>query len=452
MRRTVLVATLLIVAGSLFAAEAGTAPSPDTLAASAVPAGTLRVTTSGNANIRFSPSSTAGKVIVTLPKGADIEILGPAKVADWFVIRFPREGKAWVHTKVLEPIDGGKRWRVTQDRSRARDDSTLRGEIIAELSKGEILEDMGRLNGEWRAVYLPNAVAYVHKSVLNLPKDLGVEIAKSGERAHQADDVWLSAQAVYASYYSALKANPQNALVLDWEGLGKQFDIVIHDHADADVRVGAQRLKDGIVNVAAAALNLQKAKGLAPVKSTGDMPAVVALSGQPLPNQPTQPGISTKPQTGPLVDPLTPAMLSVPTPEVTPLPPATVQMPVIQTPAGQTPVVQTPVAQTPAVEAGPAPAPLAVPTPPAAVKRVAAQGFVTQQNFDQLGVTDVLVDGDGNVVALLKLKVGADLQFSSYIMRWVGVYGEVQQVERAKHGLNHDLPLIIVDDLTLNPR
>ena len=444
MRRPVLVAALLAVVASgdaLFAADAGTAPSPDALAASASPAGSLRVLTAANANVRYSPNSTAGKVIVTLPKGAEVEILGPAKVADWFVIRFPREGKAWVHSKVLQSVDGGKRWRVTEDRSRARDDSTLRSEIVAELSKGEILEDMGRLNGEWRAVYLPNAVAYIHKSVLVLPKDMNIAIIESGERAKRANDVWVSAQNVYASYYDALKANPQNALVLDWEGLGKQFDIVIHDHADADVRVSAQRLKDGIVNVASAALNLQKAKGIAPVKSTGDMPAVVAVTGQPVSGQSaTGQSASAKPNTqvGPLVDPLIPAMLTIPATEVTPLPPAAIAPPVVT--------------QVEVQPAGQNPAPLTVPTPPVAPKKVAAQGFVTQQNFDQLGVTDVLIDGDSNVVALLKPKVGADLQLSSYIMRWVGVYGETQQVERAKHGLNHDVPLIIVDDLTLNPR
>lgn len=447
MRRPVLVAALLAVVasgGSLFAADAGAAPSPDALIASTSPAGSLRVQTAANANVRYSPSSTAGKVIVTLAKGSEVEILGPAKVADWFVIRFPREGKAWVHSKVLQAVDGGKRWRVTEDRSRARDDSTLRSEIVAELSKGEILEDMGRLNGEWRAVYLPNAVAYIHKSVLVLPKDMNEAIAQSSERAKRANDVWVSAQNVYASYYNALKANPQNALVLDWEGLGRQFDIVIRDHADADVRVGSQRLKDGIVNVASAALNLQKAKGIAPVKTTGDMPALVASSGQPLPNQPASSG-----QAGPLVDPLIPAMLTVPQPEVTPLPPEAVAPPL--TPPGAQSLAQ-PGAAVEAQPAGQNPAPLTVPPPPVAPQQVVAQGFVTQQNFDQVGVTDVLVDGDSNVVALLKPKVGSDLQLSSYIMRWVGVYGETQQVERAKHGLNHDVPLIIVDDLTLNPR
>ncbi len=443
MRRPVLVATMLILAacgGSAYAADAGNglAPSPDALAANVAPVGSLRVTTATNANVRYTPNAPEGKVIVTLPKGAEVEILGPAKVADWYVIRFPREGKAWVHSKVLQSVDGGKRWRVTEDRSRARDDSTLRSEIVAELNKGEILEDMGRLNGEWRAVYLPNAVAYIHKSVLNLPTDMHAAIVASSEKARHADGIWSDAQTVYASYYAALQKNPQNALVLDWEGLAKQFDIVIHDHADADVRVSAQRLKDGIINVAAAAVNLQKAKGIAPVKSTGDMPVpvVVADNGQALPGQ-ALPAIG-KPatQTGPLVDPLTPERLTVPQAEVTPLPPEAVK----------------PLPPVEAVPAGATPTQLAVPTPPVASKKVAAQGFVTQQNFDQLGVTDVLVDGDGNVVALLKPKVGVDLQFSSYIMRWVGVYGEVQQVERAKHGLNHDLPLIIVDDLTLNPR
>jgi hypothetical protein len=89
-----------------------------------------------------------------------------------------------------------------------------------------------------------------------------------------------------------------------------------------------------------------------------------------------------------------------------------------------------------------------VPVP--AVKAFAAEGFVTQQNFEQVGATEVLVDGDSNIVAFLKVAVGKDVQLSEYYWRWVGVNGEVQKVEQSKHNLGRDVPLVIVDSLSLS--
>jgi uncharacterized protein YgiM (DUF1202 family) len=431
MRRVVLVAALAALIPTLSAADA-TAPapslapapaaSPDALAAGAGSDSSVRVTLSKNGNVRFAPT-TQSKVIVTLPGRSEVEILGPAKVAGWYVIRFPHEGSAWVHQKVLQAVDGGKRWRVTEDKARARDDSTLGGGIVCELAKGEIVEDKGRLNGDWRAVYLPNAVAYISGSVLDMPADLGIARTKSGERAKEAATVWTNAQAVYASYYDALQKNPQNALVLDWDGLSKAFDQVIHDHADPDVRTSAQRLRDGIVNVAAAAANLQKAKGITPVKVPSDIallsptPATgtTTAAPQPVPGKVTDAG-----------DILKPPSLTVP---------------------GEQPA---PTVLVPPVEIGPKPTP--APQPVAATKAFAAEGFVTQQKFEGLGVSEVLVDGDSNVVAFLQIKVGKDIQLSEYYWRWVGVRGEVQQVDPAKHTLGRNVPLVIVEDLSLSGR
>lgn len=97
-----------------------------------------------------------------------------------------------------------------------------------------------------------------------------------------------------------------------------------------------------------------------------------------------------------------------------------------------------------------APAEIAKPIAPAvAVKSFAVEGFVTQQNFEQVGVTEVLVDGDSNIVAFLKVQVGKDVQLSEYYWRWVGVKGEVQKVDQSKHNLGRDVPLVIVDGLSL---
>ncbi len=436
MRRLALVAVLtaLFTPSAVWTAESALAPSADSIAAGATPAGSLRVILAKNGNVRYAPT-TQSKVIVTLPSKSEVEILGPAKVAGWYVIRFPREGSAWVHSKVLQAVDGGKRWRVTEDRSRARDDSTLRSEIVAELNKGEILEDKGRINGDWRAVFLPNAVAYISASVLDMPSNLAQAQKDAATRATEAVQTWGTAQSVYASFFDQLKSNPQNALVLDWQGLAVQLDSVIRNHPDADVRVSAQRIKDGIINVAAAAKNVQLAKGITPT-------AGLAVEASPIPgaavttNTTTTGTISTKTgvvqTSGTSGDPLAPALLNVPNPApvptiaVTPIPLNTAIEPLAPTEIPQAPV-----------------------TPVAAAKPFAVEGFVTQQNFEQVGVTEVLVDGDSNIVAFLKVQVGKDVQLSEYYWRWVGVKGEVQKVDQSKHNLGRDVPLVIVDGLSL---
>ena len=424
MRRLALVAVLtaLFAPSAVWTAESALAPTADSLAAGAAPAGSLRVILAKNGNVRYAPT-TQSKVIVTLPAKSEVEILGSAKVTGWYVIRFPREGNAWVHSKVLQAVDGGKRWRVTEDRSRARDDSTLRSEIVAELNKGEILEDKGRINGDWRAVYLPNAVAYISSTVLDMPANLEQARKDADTRAAEAVQIWGTAQSTYENFFDQLKNNPQNALVLDWQGLMVQLDSVIRNHPDADVRISAQRIKDGIVNVAAAARNVQVARGITPTISPGNNATPIAGAATAA----TDASAATAAQTsGTSGDPLAPPKLSVPDP--------------------------TPVTAIPAIISEPLPpAEISKPAAPVpAVKAFAAEGFVTQQNFEQVGATEVLVDGDSNIVAFLKVAVGKDVQLSEYYWRWVGVNGEVQKVEQSKHNLGRDVPLVIVDSLSLS--
>jgi uncharacterized protein YgiM (DUF1202 family) len=416
MARSPLVASLaLLVAGALAAAEPNLAPTPDLaplvtptpaqLLENAAPAGSFRATLKKNGNVRFAP--VEGKIILTLKAGTEVEILGPAKATGWYVVRFPRDGRAWVHAKVLNPVDGGKRWRVIEDQARARDDATMGAGVVTTLLKGEVLEDRGQQVGDWRAVYLPNAVAYISGSVLEVPANLDELRKANAQRATDADAVWTTAQGTYATYAAAAQSNLQHALSLDWDGLARQFDVVARDHADPGVRMAATRLKDGIVNVAAASLNLQRAKGIAPVQHPSDPAATSTGAGgtTPVPVL-SVPGVTD------VGDPLAPPKLSVP--DVVP----NVSKPVDTA------------AVTPAVP-------------------VAAQGFVSQQQFEALGVNEVLVDGDSNIVALIKVKPGADIQLSEYYWRWVGVRGEVQLVDQEKHGLGRVVPLIIVDDVTL---
>ena len=42
---------------------------------------------------------------------------------------FPREGKVWVHTKNLKPLDGGARYQVTQEQTRARNDASVKSRM-----------------------------------------------------------------------------------------------------------------------------------------------------------------------------------------------------------------------------------------------------------------------------------------------------------------------------------
>jgi len=91
-------------------------------------------------------------------------------------------------------------------------------------------------------------------------------------------------------------------------------------------------------------------------------------------------------------------------------------------------------------------APLA---PVTSVSAFAAQGFVDQQRFSEVGTNDVLIDGDGNVVAFLKVKDGSAIVLSEFVWRPVGVIGSKELVDQAKHSLKRDIPLIIVEDVKI---
>ncbi len=373
MRSLLLVAT----AAALFAADAVPAPATPAPAPAASVAG-LKAVLTKNGNVRYGPSTQA-KVVVTLSAGQEIELLGAAQVKDWYVIRFPQAGKAWVHRKVLQSIDGGKRWQVTEDKARARDDATLGAVVVAELTKGDILDDKALTVGDWQAVTLPNAVAYLHRSVLALPSDLSGAVAANKEKQAAADAAWQAAQATYAAYYEAAKQDSAKALALDWAGLSARLGQIAGDHPDVAVRIAATRLKDGISTVNIASLAVHKANGTTPPATT--------------------------------VDPLAPKMLAVP-------------------------------ATTDAAK------PLAAPTLVVPAKTWVSEGLLNQRSVAAQGSEYALLNGDGDVVALLKPKVGAEIAFSEYYWRWVGVRGETSMVDLD----GKQVPLILVEDLGLSSR
>ncbi|MCS6970308.1 MAG: SH3 domain-containing protein [Planctomycetota bacterium] len=341
------------------------------------------------ANVRFAPSTSA-KIVVTLAAGSEVEVFGPAKeAADWFVIRFPREGRVWVHSRNLKPLDGGLRYQVTQAQTKARDDARLTADVVAELNEGDIVEDRGQVVGDWRAVAIPDAVAFVHKSVLKLPPDLDARLRARAAAAEAAERAWQQAMVIYAQYVDQVKANPKAAVGLDWAGLVRLLDSVVNDHASASVRLAATRVRESIAQLVPPAQEVAKKEGIQP-------PA-------PLP------------------------------------PPA----PRSEAPASPPPA------------AAPAPRPLSdqearavLAARPASSAWQATGLLVLDDRYaERVGTRVVLMDENGDPVAFIKPKEGADLRVSEFVNRFVGAAGEVYTVPPEQSGLPRPVKLILAQQL-----
>jgi uncharacterized protein YgiM (DUF1202 family) len=332
-----------------------------------------------NANVRFGPSTSA-KVVVTLKAGTQVEVFGPSKAsADWYVVRFPKEGKVWVHSKNLKALDGGLRYQVTTDKTRARNDSTLSADVVAELNAGDVVEDKGLVVGDWRAVNIPDAVAYVHTSLVNMPADAQAAIDARIRTAANADLVWQQALSTYARFVETAKANPKAAVDLDWAGLATQLDVVVAGHASAATKIAAKRVRESI-----AAL-IKPATDLAP------------LIGKTAPTPIAPPPTTTAP----------PADVATATPVIPPLPP----MP-----------------------------------PPSQYQ---AEGLLVQDDsfMAKVGTRDVLMDGNGDVIAFIKAKDGVDLKLSEIQQRYVGAKGELLSVAPELSGLANPTKLVVATDV-----
>jgi hypothetical protein len=344
--------------------------------------------------VRFGPT-TSSKVVVTLKAGDTVEVFGPSKSsAEWYVIRFPKQGKVWVHTKNLAPLDGGARYKVVQDKTRARNDATLSADVVAELGLGEVVEDKGQVVGDWRAVNIPDAVAYVHKSLLKLPANVEQGFVDQAQKAVVADQAWQKAMATYTQYVETVKASPKAAVGLDWASLAGQLDIVTAGHASASVRNAAKRVRDSIAALVPAAQELAPTIGQTP-----------------------------------------PASLPTPAPTVA-APVADPAKPVAGTEAaGPKPLSPEEVAKL--VAAKPVPS------------IYQAEGMLVQddQYSAKVGTRDLLQDGDGNVIAFIKAKDGVDLKLSELQWREVGAKGEVQVIAPEQSGLSKPVKLIVATDV-----
>lgn len=375
----------------------------------------VTTTMSKRGNVRFGPSTQA-KTITTLDAGAPVEVLGIAQgMPEWYVVRFPREGSAWIHEKVIQPDASGKKARIIEDRARVRDDARQGGNIVAELALGEEVEIKERARvGAWVPVYPPSAVGYVHKSVLVIPQGPGQpQLPQADEKPNQLDAVNDEAIARYAAYKRALDTNPNIAATLDWEYLDMQLAQVVDGHPNERVKLAAKRLKDRIAPVVAAVLRVQRDNGITPVRDVpGEEPIAKhdptpAKPDQPKPDQPKpdQP----KPDQPKGIDPL-------------PKPPANVDG--VKEAINQKPL-------------------------PAAMQ-FAAQGFLEERAVAAVGTNHVIIDKNGKICAFVKTKPGVDLQLSEFFWRLVGVKGDAQPIEAEKHGQGGGaIPLVLVEDVAL---
>jgi hypothetical protein len=368
----------------------------------------ISATVTSRTNVRYGPN-TNSRIVCTLDPGDAVEILGPAEVPDWFVIRFPQKGQAWVDGKNLQPLDGGKRWKVMTDGTRARDDATLKGGIVAELAKDEVIDDRNSARGNWHAVYIPSAIAYVSKKLVTLPNPQAIQAMRDAQQ--KAAALWEAAQARYRELYQQLQKQPDSAADVDWSPLLEQLDEVAKTHGEAAVRLTAQRIHDGIADVARKAKEFREAHG------TTKPPTTVASA--------TTGGGTTGGTAG--------------TGEIHKLPPDQGDLSVPDNGNGQQ---------------QPAPAkqqPLPSPQTPAAT--FTAVGFISENtDYPKVGAPNLLLDGNSKVVAFLAPKAGSPVNLAEYYWRWVGVSGTTKDLDPALHGLGGKIPLIEVDAVQLQKK
>ncbi len=400
-----LLSLTLVALAALMPGPVQAAVGPDTDDASKPVQKTVPAVFTRNGNVRYGPDQKA-KPVVMLKAESQVEVIGTALGApDWLVIRFPKEGKAWVREDKITPIDDGKRWRVIRDRSNARDDATQGANIVAQLAVGEVLEDKGQKVGNWVAVYIPNAIAYTHKDNVRLasappaagqtattttPGDVVAAVRTVSEenrkQAEESERVWSAAVSTYGDFRDSVTARLEVALNKDWDGLERQLAEVIEKHPSQATRLAAAQIKVAIDKVKTEAKAYAAAKNLEikvtdPVKEPGKTAAPVHAGAGP-----TTPGAN---------------------PGVAALP-------------GKV-----------------------------AVSPYAADGLLVQKDLTALDIHYAIMDGDGNVKAYLKAKDPATLQLSEFYYRNVGVKGAKEPIDAAKAGLENPAPLVTVEEVVL---
>ena len=208
-------------------------------------------------NIRFGPS-IKDDIVCTLNADTPIHILGkPEGMENWFKIKFPSQGHAWVHGMNLVQTDKERILRVTTNGTNVRRDATKGGEVVIKLNRNDEVRWQGPKVGQWYAVYVPNAEVYVHASVVHVEdeavaktpvensggvKPAPTELNNNKHAHHPTQQLWKKCIERYESYYQQYQADNQKGLTLDWMGLSVDLQRVVQDHPELRTRIKAKRL------------------------------------------------------------------------------------------------------------------------------------------------------------------------------------------------------------------
>ncbi len=435
-----------------------------------VAAQTRQATVSGRGNIRFGPSTQA-PVVTTLEDGTTVEVIGPVAGKDgWYEIRFPPQGGAWVHGRNLAQTEDPRALRVTQDGVRVRDDARLRSNLVTQLDAGDIVTWKGRMvdgqwagitHGGWYKVHPPGAVAYAHRIVLDFGREAPPQVA-----AREADDdagtvagaggsrqlspierTWRNARTLYERYRTAVDADPQRALELDWQGLVDRLDRVVEDHGSFRTRLLADSLRKRVGKIAWLARKHQSERGIEPKR---DIPELTGSADEPEPvDEPALAAVEDLPQRVPEE----PRERQQP-PPAQPQPQREPQQPEPKPePVREPPVAVTPEPEPPRVEPE-------EPTVVAEEEAVPALPSLEEDSYRAIGWLEprdvpgtsanyVIIDSTNEIEALVKVADGAGIQLAEYHWRRVGVKGEVEKVTIERGGQASEAALVHITAIDL---
>lgn len=395
-------------------------------------------------NIRFGPSTEA-PVVITLPVGTAVTVLGAAPGRDgWYQIRFPRQGHAWMHTAVLAETDDPRVFQVTVDGANVRSDARRSAQMVDRLATGDTVEWVGsevegqwigRKVADWYAVYPPEAVAYAHHSVLSLrPGDLAA-MQEEAVTDNRHEILWQDARRRYRRYRQQLAEDGTDALARDWHGLGRDLAEVVEHHPTFRTRLLAKKLYAGIQSLIKAVRHNRIRQGLQPVAVLPDVPDPVRR-----PVRPADAGADTG-SADTAAAPVKPAE----DPATAPVdPPAEAADPAPQ-PVDTAEAAEPEVPDLPAVDADDPEAP----AQPAADGSDAIVGWLVQKEVPTHDAHHALIDEQNQVAALLRAGDATPVQLSEFYWRRVAVSGPRQPVSATVDGIAVDVPLLTVTDLRL---
>lgn len=158
-------------------------------------AGQLRVARVGTdrLNVRMSPSISA-PIVDRLAEGALVEATGPTQDADghtWLAVRGANGAEGWASKAYLDAV--ARRYRVTEDQVRLRQRAGTDAPILAELSRGTLVDDAGVVELSavggltWRQVRADGQVGWIAVDYLDAVQT-GGGTAGSGGRFRVTDD------------------------------------------------------------------------------------------------------------------------------------------------------------------------------------------------------------------------------------------------------------------------